>query len=96
MAAYMIFTRESTTDQSELDLYCSEAGATLEGHPATVLVHYGDFQMLEGDPIEGAVVIRFPSVAEAKAFYDGFAYQKAAIHRHAGAKYRVFIVEGVN
>ncbi len=88
MAAYMIFTRESTAG--------SEADATLEGHPATVLAHYGDFRMLEGDPIEGAVVIRFPSVAEAKAFYDSPAYQKAAIHRHAGAKYRAFIVEGVN
>src|SRR5258708_19806770 len=88
MAAYMIFTRESTAG--------SEAGATLEGHPATVLAHYGDFRMLEGDPIEGAVVIRFPSVAEAKAFYDSPAYQKAAIHRHAAANDLSFTVQRVN
>jgi uncharacterized protein (DUF1330 family) len=96
MTAYMIFTREKTIDPSELEVYGNEVGGTVAGHPITLLVKYGAFEMLEGDAIEGAVVVQFPTVADAKAYYNSPAYQKAAIHRHAGANYRVFIVEGVN
>ncbi|KVQ45791.1 hypothetical protein WT21_19145 [Burkholderia territorii] len=33
MATYIVFTRESTQDQHELDVYSSQVGATLAGHP---------------------------------------------------------------
>ncbi len=71
------------------------AGASLAGHPITPRAFYGDFEMLEGDPIEGAVILEFPSMATARAWYDSPAYQAAVAHRHRGADYRVFIVEGL-
>lgn len=95
MVAYAIFTRERTTDQSEMDTYSSVVGAAGAGHALTPLVHYGAFEVLEGAPIEGAVVLQFPTMAEAKAWYDSPAYQAAAKHRHAGSDYRVFLIEGV-
>ena len=95
MPAYIIFTREKTTDQAEMDIYSGLAGPTLEGHPAKPLVHYGKQITLEGSPHEGAVVLEFPTMEQAKAWYDSPAYQSAAKHRHAGAHYRAFIVEGV-
>lgn len=95
MPAYAVFTRERTTNQSELDIYGPLAGASLAGHPITPLAFYGDFQMLEGDPIEGAVILEFPTMAEARAWYDSPAYQEAVAHRHAGSDYRVFIIEGL-
>ena len=95
MVAYAIFTRERTTDQSEMDTYAGLAGAAGAGHPMTPLVLYGAFEMLEGAPIEGAVVLQFPTMADARAWYDSPAYQAAAQHRHAGADYRVFLIEGV-
>jgi uncharacterized protein (DUF1330 family) len=95
MVAYVIFTRESTTNQEEMDVYAGLAGPTLQGHPATPRVFYGAFELLEGPPLEGTVVLEFPSMAEARAWYHSPAYQAAAVHRKAGSVYRAFIVEGV-
>ena len=41
MPAYMVFIREKTLDQSELEAYWSKIRATLEGRPVKVLVAYG-------------------------------------------------------
>jgi uncharacterized protein (DUF1330 family) len=45
--------------------------------------------------VEGVVVAEFPSVEEARSWYDSPAYQEAAQHRFRGAVYRGVIVEGV-
>ena len=95
MAAYLVFTRTQTIDRKELEIYWSQIRATFAGHPIEVLAAYGTQQVLEGEAIEGAVIARFPSIEAAKAWYDSPAYQAAAKHRHLGALYQGFIVEGV-
>lgn len=95
MPAYFVFTRESTKDQSEMDIYSPMAGASLAGQPVKPLAAYGALEMIEGAPIEGSVILEFPTVADARAWYDSPAYQEAVAHRHAGAEYRAFIIEGV-
>ncbi|HEX8446369.1 MAG TPA: DUF1330 domain-containing protein [Sphingomonas sp.] len=95
MVAYVVLTRENTTDQSELDLYAELAPAARTGHPVTTRARYGTIDMLEGDPVEGAVILEFPTMAAARAWYDSPLYQAAAAHRHAGGAYRAFIIEGV-
>ena len=95
MPAYIVFTREKTRDQAELDTYTKEVPAAMPGHKLTPLAVYGKFESLEGAPIEGAVILEFPTIAEAKAWYDSPAYQHAMRHRHLGADYRAFIVEGM-
>jgi len=95
MATYIVFTRESTQDQGELDTYQSKVGATFKGHPVKILAAYGPQQVLEGDAPEGVVIVEFPSTADARAWYDSPAYQDAAQHRFRGAVYRGLIVEGV-
>lgn len=40
----------------------------MERHPIVVLVAYGKHEVLEGDPIEGMVIARFPDVNAAKAW----------------------------
>jgi uncharacterized protein (DUF1330 family) len=52
MATYIVFTRESTQDQGELDTYQSKVGATFKGHPVKILAAYGPQQVLEGDAPE--------------------------------------------
>jgi uncharacterized protein (DUF1330 family) len=94
MAAYIVFTREKTTDPAELAKYSEVAGATLAGHPATLLAVYGRQEVLEGPPVEGVVIVEFPSFAEAKAWYDSPAYRQAREHRFRGSEYRAVIVEG--
>jgi uncharacterized protein (DUF1330 family) len=95
MPAYAIFIRETTLDQAELDTYSKAAGATLEGHPAKVLTAYGRQEVLEGPDHEGVVIVEFPTIEAAKAWYDSPAYKAARQHRFRGAEYRAVIVEGL-
>ncbi|CAN7687094.1 DUF1330 domain-containing protein [Caballeronia sp. 15715] len=95
MATYIVFTRESTQDQSELDTYQANVGASFAGHPLKVLAAYGPQQVLEGSAPEGVVIIEFPDTASARAWYDSPAYQTVVQHRFKGATYRAVLVEGV-
>jgi uncharacterized protein (DUF1330 family) len=95
MATYILFTRESTQDQSELDIYQSKVRKTFEGHPIKVLAAYGPQQVLEGPAPEGVVIAEFPTTTAAREWYDGPAYQAVAQHRFKGASYRAVLVEGV-
>jgi uncharacterized protein (DUF1330 family) len=78
-----------------MDIYSAAAGPSTVGHPLTPLAFYGAIETLEGPPVEGSVIVSFPTVAEAHAWYYSPAYQAAKEHRLKGAEYRVFIVEGV-
>ncbi|MEJ0004205.1 MAG: DUF1330 domain-containing protein [Pararobbsia sp.] len=95
MATYLVFTRESTQDPSELGIYQSQVGKTFDGHPVKVLAAYGPQQVLEGEGPEGVVILEFPSTAEARAWYDSPAYQTVVQHRFKGARFRGVLVEGV-
>lgn len=95
MAAYAIFIRESTRDASELDAYSQRVGGTLAGHRVSVLAAYGRHEVLEGPEVEGVVILEFPTLDEAKAWYDSPAYREAREHRFKGADYRAVIVEGL-
>jgi uncharacterized protein (DUF1330 family) len=96
MSAYVVFTRTKTIDQKELGNYRAGIKATMKGHPVEVLVAYGKHEVLEGDPIEGMVIAKFPSVKAAKDWYSSEAYQSVAKHRKHGAIYHGLIVEGVS
>jgi uncharacterized protein (DUF1330 family) len=96
MSAYVVFTRTKTIDQKELEQYWTGIKATMKDHPIEVLVAYGKHEVLEGDPIEGMVIAKFPSVKAAKDWYYSEAYQDVAKHRKLGAIYHGLIVEGVS
>jgi uncharacterized protein (DUF1330 family) len=95
MAAYALFIRESTRNQAELAAYTPKAADSMAGHNMTVLAAYGRQEVLEGPPVEGIVIVEFPSLEEAKAWYESPAYRDAREHRFRGADYRAVIVEGV-
>lgn len=95
MPAYIVFIRESTRDQSQMDLYRPKAVASLAAHPFDVLAAYGPQEVLEGPPAEGVVLVKFPSMVEAKAWYDGPAYREAREFRFRGAEYRAILFEGL-
>ncbi len=95
MSAYLIFTRDKTLDQRELATYSKDVPATLAGHEAKVLALYGSHEDLEGSPTEGTVILEFPSIEAAKAWYDSPSYREVREHRFKGASYRVILVKGV-
>ena len=95
MPAYIVFQRDSTIDQKELDTYGPLAMASAAGHPAKPLVVYGKQEVLEGPPVEGVVIVEFPTMEDAKKWYDSPAYREAREHRFKGAKYRAVLVQGL-
>jgi len=94
MAAYAIFIRERLRDPKVIEAYNAKAGPSLDGHPVKVLAAYGGHENLEGAGIEGAVLLEFPTMAAAKAWYEGPAYREARELRFKGADYRVFLLQG--
>jgi uncharacterized protein (DUF1330 family) len=95
MPAYIVFTRERMRDEAEFGTYSGKARPSLAGHAAKPLVVYGKCETLEGAPIEGAVILEFPTLEAAKAWYESPAYAEARAHRFAAADYRCFITEGI-
>jgi len=95
MPAFMVFIREKTLDQPELEAYWAKIRATMGDRPFKLLAAYGRHVTLEGPEVEGVVVVEFPTLEEARAWYDSPAYQEVAQHRFRGAIYRGLIVEGV-
>jgi len=95
MSAYVIFIRDRMKDPEEFAVYGKKAGAARGDHKMTPLVFYGDLEVLEGDPAEGVVVVQFPTMEEAKAWYESPAYQEAKAHRLKGADYRVILTQGL-
>lgn len=95
MAAHIVFTRERLRDAAVFASYGEKAGGTPAGHVAKPLVASGANETLEGAPIEGAVIVEFPDMAAAKAWYNSPAYQEVVKLRFASSDYRVFIAEGL-
>ena len=96
MPAYVIFIRERTLDPSELEAYARAAPPSLADRPIKFLAAYGRQDVLEGPAPEGVAIAEFPSLDEAKDWYESPAYQAAAQHRFKGAIYRGIIIEGVS
>jgi uncharacterized protein (DUF1330 family) len=95
MPAYVIFIRERTLDPSELEAYARAAPPSLAGWPIKFLAG-GRQDVLEGPAPEGVAIAEFPSLEDARRWYDSPAYQAAAQHRFKGAIYRGIIIEGVS
>lgn len=95
MSAYMIYVRDKIIDAEEFKKYEESAPAASAGRPVTPLAFYGAVETLEGAPVDGAVVLEFPTLADARAAYNSPLYQKALKHRLKGAEYRVFLIDGL-
>jgi uncharacterized protein (DUF1330 family) len=95
MPAYFVAIRDQTKDSAALEAYGNEARNSMAGHKMTPRALYGRQVNLEGPSAEGIVILEFPTVAEAEAWYHSPAYQKAIPLRQRGGDYRVYITEGV-
>ena len=94
MPAFMVFTRERMRDPTEYEIYKQKNRVAMEGRPVKKHVLYGQYKMLEGPDVQGVVILEFPTVADAEAYYESPAYREAREHRFKAADYRVLIVEG--
>lgn len=95
MTAYCIFQIE-ITDQQRYEQYKSLAPASISAYGGEFLVRGGRMEVLEGQWRPGRVVVlRFPSMEQAQAWYDSQEYADARELRHAAAVSDAVLVEGV-
>jgi uncharacterized protein (DUF1330 family) len=94
MAAYVI-VEVTVTNPGPYAGYRDLATASVARHGGRFLARGGAVTPLEGDwSPERFVVIEFPSVDAAKAFYHSEDYQEALKVRLANSTGRAFIVDG--
>ena len=85
MPAYFVYICQEVVDRSELEIYWSRIGSTLEGYGARSVAAYTPFEQLEGDAVDGAAVVEFPSMELAKTWYNSPAYRAIMHHRQQAA-----------
>ena len=96
MPAGYLIANVRVTNPEQYEQYRKWSSAAFEAHNAEICVRGGRVQVLEGDwQPERVVVVKFPSMDAAKAFYNSPEYGKARAAREGAAIMRLVIVEGV-
>jgi len=95
MSAYAIMIRDKMIDADAFAIYSKMAGEARGDHQIKPLAFYGASETAEGLEADGVVLLEFPDMAAAKAWYYSDAYQAAAAQRKRASEYRVIFVEGL-
>ncbi|MBC2667747.1 DUF1330 domain-containing protein [Novosphingobium piscinae] len=100
MTAYILVYRETPVrDAAGMAEYSrlNRANAVdwQERYGIAPLAVYGQVEALEGTAPDGVVILRFPSLEQARAWYDSPAYREALALRVGAADWRVVLVEGL-
>jgi uncharacterized protein (DUF1330 family) len=95
MAAYVIANVE-VTDPARYDEYRKRVPATLVPYGGRFVVRGGAHEVVEGGwQPRRLVVLEFPSLAQARRWYDSEEYREPKALRLAAARTEVVLVEGV-
>ena len=95
MAAYLIVDVE-VLDKEKYDAYRPLAAKTIAQYGGKYIVRGGASEVLEGDwTPKRLVILEFPSVAQAKAWYHSPEYNEGKTMRHASSRSQMVVVEGM-
>ena len=95
MSAYLIFDIH-VTDPEGYEPYRQRAAGIIEAHGGRYLARGGATQVLEGEwELDRLVVLEFPSVEQAKAWYHSPEYQEIAPIRQGASEGKAVLVQGV-
>jgi uncharacterized protein (DUF1330 family) len=95
MPAYFIVDNE-VTDSAGFEEYRKQVPITVEKYGGRFLVRGGQIQTLEGDwRPKRIVVTEFPSIEQARRWYDSEEYRALKVLRSRAARGSVVLVEGV-
>lgn len=96
MSSAYIIANVQVTDPAQYEEYKKWSTQAMQEHGAEVCVRGGRVQVLEGDwAPERLVILKFPSVQAAQAFYDSETYRKGRAARANAAIMRMIVVEGL-
>ncbi len=92
--AYLVVNTISDKPEAMAE-YRRLAGPVVEQFGGRYIVRGGDFEVLEGGwRPQRMVIVEFPSMAVAKAFYDSPEYQVARKARDGVSDFQMLLVEG--
>ncbi|WP_342360985.1 DUF1330 domain-containing protein [Terrarubrum flagellatum] len=95
MSAYVIAETE-IRDAKLIETYRELAKASIERHGGRYIVRGGATELIEGGPEPRMmIVVEFPSMAQAKAWYASADYAEALKVRRDALDRRLIFVEGV-
>lgn len=98
MAGYVIIIREKTTDPdgyaAALDTYSRHANQSPLDKLTPIATRNTRFEVLEGAGVENVALLKFPDYADALAWYNSEAYQRAVPYRQAVASFHAIVFEG--
>lgn len=94
MAAYLI-ANVVVTNPEKYEDYKRFSTLAMRANNVKVLARGGRVQSLEGPDPSRAVVLEFPSMAAAQAFYKSCQYRRARNARERAAIMTMYIVDGV-
>jgi uncharacterized protein (DUF1330 family) len=96
MPAYAIANLSNVDLNEEIARYIATIDATLEPYDGRFLVHGKIPEVMEGEWADATVIIVFPDVERARAWYFSPAYQEILPLRTANSDGATIIVEGVD
>lgn len=92
---YVIVQVSAIHDPAAYETYRPLAGASIAAHGGRFIVRGGEAERFEGDgPAGRNVVVEFPSLAAAKAWYNSPEYQEVLRIRLGASTGSLVIVEG--
>jgi len=96
MSAYIV-ANVRVTDPRQYEEYKHLSTLAMQAHGAEVLVRGGRAEVLEGDWTPSRmVVMRFPTMMQAHAFYDSPEYARARAARTGAAVMHMVLLEGAD
>lgn len=97
MPAYIVTTRKSPIRDAEAMAEYQRRTRAMGKYPTLKpLVIYGATEALEGEAPDGTIILEFPTMEDARAWYHHPDYQAAIPFRQKAADYEMFIVEGLD
>jgi uncharacterized protein (DUF1330 family) len=95
MAAYFLFDNVEVNDPAALARYAEQAGKLVAEHGGRYLAAAVAPEVVEGDPgLSSVVLIEFPDVASARAWYDSPAYRPLKALRQRAVRNTAVLFHG--
>ena len=93
-SAYTIAEFE-VTDPANFQTYMEKTGAGIPAAGGRVIVRAGKTYVINGEAPKRVVVIEWPSLDQAQAYFESAAYKELVSNRDKSSKFRAFVIEGV-
>jgi uncharacterized protein (DUF1330 family) len=96
MSSAYIIANVDVTDPVQYEEYKKLSTIAMKAHGAEVCIRGGKVEVLEGDwAPQRFVMLKFPSVEQARTFYNSAEYGAAHKARAGAAVMRMVLVEGI-